>query len=77
MPIYEYSCKSCGHAFEELVRGDEQPACPACGHGKVERQMSVPAAHVASSGPSACPAKNVCGTSGCCGQNCGMAQWNG
>ena len=23
MPIYEYSCKKCGHTFEELVFGDD------------------------------------------------------
>ena len=70
MPIYEYTCKSCGHEFEELVRGDQQPGCPSCGNGGVERQMSVPAAHTASSSPSACPAQDMCG--GCCGQNCGL-----
>ena len=50
MPIYEFACKKCGHEFEELIRGGEQPACPACGQGGVERQMSVPSAHVAGSG---------------------------
>ena len=34
MPIYEYACKSCGHEFEELIRGNEQPACPACGQSR-------------------------------------------
>ncbi len=31
MPIYEYRCGSCGREFEELVRKDETPVCPACG----------------------------------------------
>ncbi len=26
MPIYEYSCKECGHQFEELVLGDDTGA---------------------------------------------------
>jgi putative FmdB family regulatory protein len=75
MPIYEYTCQGCGQAFEELVRGDEQPACPACGAQRVEKQMSVPSAHVAGSSQPACPARDVCGSSECCGQNCGMAKW--
>jgi putative FmdB family regulatory protein len=75
MPIYEYACKSCGHAFEELIRGDERPACPSCGQAGVERQMSVPAAHSKGPGPSACPARDACGMAGSCGHGCGMAQW--
>ena len=75
MPIYEYTCRSCGQEFEELVRGDEEPPCPACGQRRVERQMSVTAAHVASSSQPSCPARDVCGESGCCGSKCGMAQW--
>ena len=31
MPLYEYTCKSCGHFFELLVRHDTVLACPACG----------------------------------------------
>ena len=55
MPIYEYACKNCGHEFEELIRGTEQPACPACGQSQVERQLSVSAAHTAGPANSACP----------------------
>ncbi|HEY6565558.1 MAG TPA: zinc ribbon domain-containing protein, partial [Pirellulaceae bacterium] len=47
MPIYEYACAQCGAAFELLMRGQEQPACPNCGESNLERQWSVPAAHVA------------------------------
>ncbi len=75
MPIYEYTCKNCGHEFEELVRGDQQPACPSCGTSRIERQMSVSAGHTAGSGPSACPARDACGMSGSCGDGCAMAQW--
>ncbi len=72
MPIYEYTCKQCGHQFEELVRADEQPACPACGQRRLERQWSVPAAHVAQSGPKGCPAGGACSMSSCCGESCGL-----
>lgn len=43
MPIYEYSCKSCDHRFEELVFSDADEAelaCPACDSGKLERLIS-------------------------------------
>ena len=40
MPIYEYQCRACGHGFEKLVRGADQPACPACDSGDVERLLS-------------------------------------
>lgn len=76
MPIYEYSCQNCGKEFELLIRGDEKPACPACGDTQLVRAFSAPAAHT--SGPSsaeACPAKNTCGMSHCCGNNCGMGDW--
>ena len=34
MPIYEYSCPSCGKTFEEFMRASdnaETAACPSCG----------------------------------------------
>jgi putative FmdB family regulatory protein len=35
MPIYEYRCTKCGHAFSESMpiaeHGRRQPACPKCG----------------------------------------------
>ena len=40
MPIYEYSCKGCGHQFETLVRNGSTPACPACASTELERQLS-------------------------------------
>lgn len=41
MPMFDFVCTACGHKFEELVSGDDAPACPQCGAG-TERQMSVP-----------------------------------
>jgi len=43
MPIYEYSCRSCQHQFETLVRGADTPACVSCGSTDLERIFSLPA----------------------------------
>jgi putative FmdB family regulatory protein len=43
MPIYEYRCESCGHAFELLVRASSGAGrCPACGGEEVEKLLSLP-----------------------------------
>jgi len=42
MPIYEYRCRACGHAFETLVLGAARPACPACEGHDLERLLSLP-----------------------------------
>ena len=31
MPMFDFVCTACGNKFEELVFGDESPACPQCG----------------------------------------------
>ena len=45
MPMYEFKCGDCGEVFEELTTLAEveagDVACPACGSGDVERQMST------------------------------------
>jgi len=42
MPIYEYSCKKCGHQFEELVQSSADPiACPQCTESNVEKMFST------------------------------------
>jgi putative FmdB family regulatory protein len=45
MPIYEYSCRGCGHQFEALVRPADTapPACPTCKSLDLERLLSAPA----------------------------------
>jgi putative FmdB family regulatory protein len=43
MPIYDFKCTRCGQAFEQLIKPDEKPACPACGAKKAERQFSFTA----------------------------------
>ena len=41
MPLYDYSCKKCGHEFEVLVRpGSAAPVCAACGSEELERLLS-------------------------------------
>ncbi len=49
MPIYEYTCQSCGQEFETLVLGRDEVACPKCRGRKVKRMMST-FAHKGSSG---------------------------
>jgi len=66
MPIYEYVCMSGESHFEELVRGEDSPACPDCGGARVEKQFSTFAAIGASSQPSFGG-----GGGGCCGGSCG------
>ncbi len=77
MPIFEYVCKKCRKEFELLVRGGEEPACPACGKKELAKQFSVPAAHTAGSTPSPCPAQETgsCGVANCGGGGCGMANF--
>lgn len=45
MPLYEYSCRKCGHGFEELVGShvglDEAAViCPECGADGPERRLA-------------------------------------
>ena len=42
MPIYEYTCETCGTDFEKLVfAGDDEPVqCPHCSATRVTKKMS-------------------------------------
>lgn len=44
MPIYEYECAKCGHAFEALQKVTEGALrkCPACGALRLRRLVSAP-----------------------------------
>ena len=66
VPIYEYVCMECESHFEELVRGDEQVACPDCAAANVSKQFSTFAVHGAMKQPSFGG-----GGGGCCGGSCG------
>ena len=41
MPIYEYHCDNCGHNFECLAIGKEDPECSLCKNKNVSRLMSA------------------------------------
>jgi len=74
MPIYEYTCHKCQASFELLVRGEDRPQCPQCHSRQLDKMLSVPAAHTASSsGLPVCdgPARGPCGMGGCGRPECG------
>ncbi len=51
MPLFEFTCATCGKTFEELVGSSLDTAgltCPACGSEDVEKLFST----FSSSGPS-------------------------
>jgi putative FmdB family regulatory protein len=41
MPLYEYTCRGCGHFFEMLVRHDTVLACPSCKSADITRELSL------------------------------------
>jgi putative FmdB family regulatory protein len=41
MPIFEYVCRDCGHAFETIVSGSREAECPGCKSHALEKQLSV------------------------------------
>lgn len=65
MPIFEYACQGCGHAFEALVRSSTVPTCPQCHSTQLHKQLSV----VGKVGGSAAsdPAPMTMGPCGTCG----------
>lgn len=63
MPIYEYSCQSCGNEFEALVRSNAKPQCPKCQSPQLEKLLSVFA--TATSNEPMAP--SVAGPCGACG----------
>jgi putative FmdB family regulatory protein len=40
MPIYEYTCRGCGHEFELLIRTGDAAVCPSCRGQSLERRSS-------------------------------------
>ena len=43
VPIFEYECRACGHAFERLVRAGDVAACPSCASQDLEKLLSLSA----------------------------------
>lgn len=68
MPIFEYACQDCGHAFEALVRSDTVPECPRCHSVQLAKQLSVFATAAAGAGADRAAAMAApvgpCGTCG-------------
>ena len=66
MPLYEYRCPACRHAWDTLQeRWDSPaPACPACGARRSERRLSTFAV-VGSPVAGAKPAPGPCGSDSC------------
>lgn len=61
MPLFAYACQDCGAETEILLRGEEKPACGACGSKKLLRLAS----HFATtSGTKSEPVG--CGAPSCC-----------
>lgn len=42
MPMHDFYCAACEAKFEDLVFGDENPACPQCGAAETTRCVSAP-----------------------------------
>ncbi len=44
MPIYEYQCKACGHAFDALQKMSDSPLvdCPDCEEPQLRKLLSAP-----------------------------------
>jgi putative FmdB family regulatory protein len=40
MPLFEFTCRSCGNRFETLVTGGRQAACPQCHATDLEKLYS-------------------------------------
>ena len=64
MPIHEYSCHACGHAFETLVRGSETASCTSCGSTDLEKKLSVFATQGASATANSAELPAACGACG-------------
>lgn len=43
MPIYEYQCQACGHAFEALQKFADEALkdCPACSQTMLQKRVSA------------------------------------
>lgn len=65
MPIFDFICSKCGHEFEALVMGSEQPGCPECGGKKLKKQPSAVARRSKGGG------NGGSGCAGCSGGSCG------
>jgi putative FmdB family regulatory protein len=72
MPIFEYTCKSCGAEFEKLMRASTVLDCPSCNGTELDKKLSVFATAASSdsaslaAGPSPCDSCGHAGGPGSC-----------
>ena len=52
MPIFDYQCQACGHAFDILQKSSDDvlQKCPECGELKLCKLLSAPNFHLKGSG---------------------------
>lgn len=67
MPIFEYICRDCQHAFEALVYGKQKAECPKCHSKSLTPQLSV---FAVSAGGSSSKSASSFSSGGACG-SCG------
>jgi putative FmdB family regulatory protein len=76
MPIYGFTCDTCGKEFQTLVRTSDTAECPSCGSTALTRQLSLIAqpskggdpsagSFAAPAGGHACASPMCCGGGGC------------
>ena len=61
MPLYEFRCENCQHAFEALVRSGNEARCPKCESDNLARLLSVFAVNANGAGESPVGACGSCG----------------
>ena len=64
MPLFDFRCQDCAHAFEDLILASEKPACPKCGGKKVEKQLPVFAVNTGRNSLPSTPPPGSCGSCG-------------
>ena len=64
MPIFEYTCQSCGHRFEHLTRANQDAVCPACEGSALAKHLSTFAVGANAATRTAAAAPGPCGSCG-------------
>ena len=68
MPLYEFTCKKCGHNFEELMtqteKNDGKTKCPTCKSTRLEQGFSSFATGGSGVGGALAGGGGGCGTGG-------------
>jgi putative FmdB family regulatory protein len=68
MPIYEYTCRSCGAVSEILtgISGNSDPLrCKACGSADLDKLLSAPSIGNAETSGSDCGTQEMCYSPSC------------